>query len=56
VDQLTDQIKTLSTEILELKERIAHLEKNSATSSRPPSSDIIHPQTTSVPTENSVLL
>jgi small-conductance mechanosensitive channel len=48
VDQLTDQIKTLSAENLELKERIARLEKNSATSSKPPSSDIIHPQTTAL--------
>jgi transposase len=44
VDQLTDEIKTLSAENVELKERIARLEKNSATSSKPPSSDIIHPQ------------
>jgi hypothetical protein len=43
VDQLTDEIKTLSAENLELKERIARLEKNSTTSSKPPSSDIIHP-------------
>jgi predicted nucleic acid-binding Zn-ribbon protein len=39
VDQLTDKIKTFSEENLELKERIARLEKNSATSSKPPSAD-----------------
>lgn len=41
-------MQQLEAENLELKERIARLEKNSATSSRPPSSDIIHPQPTGV--------
>jgi cell division septum initiation protein DivIVA len=47
-ESLLEKIQQLSAEILELKEHIARLEKNSATSSKPPSSYIIHQQPTSV--------
>jgi hypothetical protein len=43
--QLLQKYQKLEAENLNLNERIARLEKNSATSSKPPSSDIIHPQT-----------
>jgi hypothetical protein len=45
---LVQQNQQLEAENLELKEHIARLEKNSATSSKPPSSDILHPQQTDV--------
>jgi transposase len=48
IESLLEKMQQLEAENLELKERIARLEKNSATSSKPPSSDIIHPQPTAV--------
>jgi transposase len=43
IESLLEKIQNLEADNLELKERIARLEKNSATSSKPPSSDIVHP-------------
>jgi transposase len=48
IESLLEKMQQLEAENLELKERIARLEKNSATSSKPPSSDIIHSQTTNL--------
>jgi transposase len=48
IESLLEKIQNLEAENLEFKECIARLEKNSATSSKPPSSDIIHPQATSL--------
>jgi transposase len=45
IASLLARIESLEAENLDLRERIARLEKNSATSSRPPSCDIIDPQT-----------
>jgi hypothetical protein len=45
---LLEKIQQLEAKNLKLREHIARLEKNSATSSRPPSSDILHPQSTRV--------
>ena len=42
--QQADQIRLLTEENQKLRERIAHLEKNSSNSSKPPSSDIINPK------------
>jgi transposase len=43
--QLMQKNQTLEAKNLQLKEHIARLEKNSSTSSKPPSSDIVHPLT-----------
>ena len=48
IESFLEKMQQLEAENLELKERIARLEKNSATSSKPPSSEIIHPQPTGV--------
>ena len=42
--QQADQIRLLTEENQKFRERIAHLEKNSSNSSKPPSSDIINPK------------
>lgn len=44
-EQLSQQNQLLTEENRKLRERIARLEKNSSNSSKPPSSDIINPQT-----------
>lgn len=43
-EQQAEQIRLLTEENQQLRERIARLEKNSSNSSKPPSSDIINPQ------------
>ena len=42
--QQAEQIRLLSEEVQQLREKIARLEKNSSNSSKPPSSDITNPQ------------
>ncbi|MDR3335432.1 MAG: DUF6444 domain-containing protein [Treponema sp.] len=42
-EQLKAKIRVLEAVIVELKEKIARLEKNSSTSSKPPSSDMVKP-------------
>jgi hypothetical protein len=42
-EQLKTKIRVLEAVIDELKEKIACLEKNSSTSSKPPSSDVVKP-------------
>lgn len=44
VQLLTEQNLQLHSEVQQLREKIARLEKNSSNSSKPPSSDIINPQ------------
>jgi len=46
IQLLTEQNLQLHTEVQQLREKIARLEKNSSNSSKPPSSDIINPQPT----------
>ncbi len=43
IAQLIERLEFLEKENAQLKEKIAHLEKNSSTSSKPPSSDITKP-------------
>ena len=43
IGQLLDENRHLKQEIAQLKEKIAQLEKDSSTSSKPPSSDIVKP-------------
>jgi len=46
LDAVQQQVQTLQAELLAVREQLAAAHKNSATSSKPPSSDIVKPQAT----------
>src|SRR5258708_23762189 len=49
VDDLQARLDALSIEFLQLREQLAAARKDSSTSSKPPSSDIVKPQPAQVP-------
>src|SRR5271166_597719 len=49
VETQAAQIKTLQAQVLDLREKLAAAQKNSSTSSKPPSSDIVKPSHPAAP-------